>query len=153
MVGDAHARTVAWILASGLVLTGAVSIYLGLFPLQLGNAEWEVAAIGQVVAGAAAGAIGWGGISWLALTSPRLRWMARLIGFLGIILAVAMGFGAILVATNLPLVWSAARQADSIVRATAYKAAAVKAASLSGLYALFFLVFSAAVLRSSFTRK
>jgi hypothetical protein len=79
--------------------------------------------------------------------------MARLIGFLGIILAVALGFGAILVATNLPLVWSAAREAGNIVRATAYKAAAVKAASLSGLYALFFLVFSAAVLRSSFTRK
>jgi hypothetical protein len=92
-------------------------------------------------------------VVWLSLTDPRLRWLARVMGFLGVAIAVGAAFGALLVATNIPLVWEAAKQSQSLARATAYKSAAVKAASLSGLYALFFLGFSAAVLRTSFTRK
>lgn len=149
----ARARSVAWVLTGALLVTGAMSLYVGLFPLQMGSAEWEVGAIGQVAGGAAAGAIGWAGLGWLALTSPRLKWLARMVGFVGIILAVAFGFGALLVATNLPLVWTAAQSSGSVVRAAAYKATAVKAASLSGLYGLFVLGLSAAILRSSFTRK
>ena len=69
------------------------------------------------------------------------------------LVAAAAGFGALLVATNIPLVWQAAQASQSLAQAAAYKSVAVKAASLAGLYALFFLTFSAAVLRTSFTRK
>jgi hypothetical protein len=136
-----------------LLVAGVVSLLQTLFPIRVGDAEWEVGAVGQAAATAAVWAIGWGVIVWLSLTDPRLRWLARVMGFLGVAIAVGAAFGALLVATNIPLVWEAAKQSQSLARATAYKSAAVKAASLSGLYALFFLGFSAAVLRTSFTRK
>jgi hypothetical protein len=124
-----------------------------LFPTRLGDAQWEVGAVGQAAATASMGAIGFGIIVWLSLTDPRLRWLARSLGFLGVVLAAGAGFGALLVATNIPLVWQAARASQNLAQAAAYKSVAVKAASLAGLYALFFLTFSAAVLRTSFTRK
>ena len=146
-------RWLAWVLGIALLLAGAVSQFQTLFPIRVGDAEWEVGAVGQAAATAAVGAIGWGIVVWLSLTDPRLRWLARVLGFLGVVLAVGAAFGALLVATNVPLVWSAAKASQSLARAAAYKSAAVKAASLAGLYALFFLTFSAAVIRASFTRK
>ena len=146
-------RWLAWVLGVALVTAGAASQFQTLFPVRVGDAEWEVGAVGQAASSAAVGAIGWGVVAWLTLTDPRLQWLARFLGFAGVLLAVGAGFGALLVATNIPLVWSAAKASESLVRAAAYKSAAVKAASLAGLYALFFLGFSAAVLRTSFTRK
>ena len=146
-------RWLAWVLGVALLVAGAVSLLQTLIPVRLGDAEWEVGAVGQAAATAAVWAIGWGVVVWLSLTDPRLRWLARVLGFLGVAIAVGAAFGALLVGTNIPLVWSAAKASQSLARAAAYKSAAVKAASLSGLYALFFLSFSAAVLRTSFTRK
>lgn len=135
------------------MVAGAVSQLQTLFPIRVGDAEWEVGAVGQAASSAAMGAIGWGIIVWLSLTDPRLRWLARVMGFAGVVVAAAAGFGALLVGTNIPLVWAAAKGSQNLARAAAYKSAAVKAASLAGLYAIFFLSFSAAVLRTSFTRK
>lgn len=146
-------RFLAWVLGLALVLAGAVTQFLILFPPRLGDAQWEVGAVGQAAATASMGAIGFGIIVWLSLTDPRLRWLARVLGFVGVVVAAAAGLGALLVATNIPLVWQAARASQSLAQAAAYKSVAVKAASLAGLYALFFLTFSAAVLRTSFTRK
>lgn len=145
-------RKIGWLLAVALLAVGGATLFEALFPLRPGDADWEVGAIGQAVSSAAVFAIGWAGLSWLSLTSTKLNWLARTMGFVGVGLAVVAAFGAILVASNIPLVWNAAKASGSLVQAAAYKTAALKAASLAGLYAIFLLGFSAMVLRNSFTR-
>src|SRR5512139_998909 len=130
---SAHVRRLLWLLAAVLVTTGVITLYGIVFPLEFGSAEWEVGVVSQVTMAAPTTVLGCALAVWLALTAPGGRWAVRVLGFLGIFVAVLAGGAAVLVALNLPLILQAARQASSAMQAYGLKAVAVKAIGIASV--------------------
>lgn len=146
-------RRLLWSLSVVLLVTGLTTLYGIVFPLEFGSAEWEVGVVSQVTMAAPTTVVGWALAAWLAGTSPRGRWVLRVLGLLGILVAVMAGAAAALVALNLPLIFEAARQASSALQAYGLKAVAVKAIGIASVFAIGYFWVSAKLLRVGFNER
>lgn len=93
-------------IGAGFVGVGAVQIAYALSGLRFGDAEWELAAFGQLSATLAVFAIGFAGLTLYGFLAPS-RAAVMTGGVLGIFCGVLTGFGAVVTLLNLPLVWRA----------------------------------------------
>jgi hypothetical protein len=131
-------------LAAGFFLAGTV-IAGAIFSVpQLGQPEWELAAFGEFATTIVPGMTGLGGLAVLSLIDSRRR-LATGVGIGLVVLGVLCAFGALLVVTNLPLVWQAVGGGVPV----ALKYAAVKSVGLLSVYAVGSWVMAGYVLRSS----
>ncbi len=129
-----QARGVGLLLASSLFLAGVVSAMTALVPIDAGNVDWELGVIGELAATAALPLMGLVALLVVAMEakSPRGLALVSVLAWTGSLLAV-VGFG--MMATNVPLVWSAfavrpPREGLSV------KIAVAKSLALAALYAV-----------------
>lgn len=135
-------------LSVGFLLAGLASAFAIFRGARFGQAEWEVAAFGELSVTIVIILVGLGGVGVVGLFQSRRR-VALTVGVGFLVVGVVCAVGALLVLTNLPLVW----QVVSRGVPAALKVATVKSIGLLALYAIGSWMLSGYLIRSSFVAR
>ena len=129
----APARMLGWWVVSVLVLVSAANIGVVLFPLRFGDANWEVAAFGELAASFAVPTLGAALLGFLATqrgATKRLLLGAVWCAILGSIVTL----GGLILALDIPVVLQSTRGGTAVQ--TQLRLLVGKSIVFSGLYAL-----------------
>lgn len=125
---------IGWI---GAVFTavGALDLLLTWYPPRFGNAEWEFGTVSASLDGLPVLTLGLA-LSLGAGAARGQRWLLRTVAVVLVLLAVLIGIGAVLYATNIPIALQSVT--DPTIR-TGLKKAITKAAGQSVIYPVAFV--------------
>jgi hypothetical protein len=127
------ARMLGWVLVVALVLVGVVNVAVVLFPPQLGEANWEVAAFGELAGSFAVPALGATLLGFVAIQRGAPA-VVLLGAFWSAVLASVVTLGGLFLALDIPVVLQATRGGAPVQ--TQLRVLVGKSIVFSGLYAV-----------------
>jgi hypothetical protein len=143
-----HATMLGWTVAIAFVIVGAINVAVVLFPIQLGDTNWEVAAFGELASSFAVPTLGVVLLGFVA-GQRGAAGVVLLVSLWSALLATIVTFGGAFLALDIPVVIQATR--GGTLMQSQVRMLVGKSIVFSGLYALT-LWFLAAYFAQAFVR-
>jgi len=147
VAGMTRVAAVGLALAVAFFLAGLVNAIVILVPWGMGDVSWELTAFGEFAITMVPFTLGLSGLGAIGLMGGY-RWLSATTAMVALLVAVVGGVGALVLATNAPLVWRTVAQGVP----PALKYATVKSAALLVVYGIGLLALSVYLFRATFTR-